>query len=234
MDKAELMQKEIEDKRKLPEEIKKEIAKSIFHNLLIATIIIIYLCTINVLFYKLENSVFEHYMKFIALGIICVTVIIFEIAYRRKSKRTAIIGTELLLCSIISLYIPYIYLFTKVNLKLLTTILPLSISGYYIVKAILIYGSRKIEYENNLSDVKEILKDTERKSYLEEESTKSYREYKIQEEKNKKELLEKECRKAASKAKQSKGKNKKTTKKASKTTRTTTTKTSSKKNTKKT
>ena len=174
MNEIELMQKEIENKRKLPEELKLDIKKNIFHNLLIATIIILYLITINILFKRLESSVFEQQMKFFALGTITITVLIFEMAYRRQSRRTCIIGIELLLCSIISLYIPYIYLFSDVNLRMVTTILPLSIAGYYIIKAFLIYKSRKIKHENNLSDVKEILKDTEKKSYIDEESSKSY------------------------------------------------------------
>lgn len=212
MDKAELMQKEIENKRKLPEEIKKEIKKSIFHNVLIAVIIILYLCTINILFYKLDNSIFEQQMKFLALGMICITVTIFEIAYRKQSKRTAIIGIELLLCSIISLYIPYIYLFADVDLKMITTVLPLSIAIYYIAKAILIYKSRKIKHENNLSDVKEILQDTEKNGYLDEESSKSYRETKAQEEIEKKALLEEQKREAQRrKKKASMNKQRKTT-----------------------
>lgn len=212
MDRAELMQKEIENKRKLPEEIKKEIKKSIFHNLLIAVIIILYLCTINILFYKLENQVFEQQMKFFALGLISITVVVFEVAYQRQSKRTAIVGIELLLFSIISLYIPYIYLFANVNLKLITTILPLSIAGYYLIKALIIYKSGRMKHENNLSDVKEILKDSENQSYLDEESKKSYRELKEIEEKNNQELLEEQHKKAIESKKASKNKSKKGTK----------------------
>ena len=156
-------------------------------------------------------------MKFFALATITITVIVFEIAYRRQSKRTCIIGIELFLCSIISLYIPYIYIFSDLNLKTIYTVFPLSIAMYYIIKAIIIYKTRKIIHENNLSDVKEILKDTERKGYLEEESKKSYREYKIQEEKNNQELLEKERKKAAMKKKETKAKNKKVVGKSNKT-----------------
>ena len=219
MDKAELMRKEIENKRKLPEELKKEIKKSIFHNLLIAIIIILYLCTINILFYKLENNVFEQQMKFFALGIICITVIVFEVAYRKQSKRTAMIAIELLLCSIISLYIPYIYLFANINLKMITIVLPLSIAGYYIIKAVIIYKTGKIKHQNNLSDVKEILQYNEKQGYLDEESTKSYREIKVQEEKAKKELIEKQHKKVEAKKKKAvvNKQKKTTTKKGTKT-----------------
>ena len=199
MDKVEQMQKEKEKKRKLPEELKKEIKKNILHNVLIAVIIIVYLCIINILFYKLENNVFEQKMKFLALGIITVTVVIFEISYRKQSKRMCIIGIELFLCSIISLYIPYIYLsylFENINIKFLTYALPIGIAMYYILKAYIIYKTGKIKHHNNLSDIKEILKHTEKESYLDENSTKLYRQQMQFEEQTKKELLEEQHKKA--------------------------------------
>ncbi len=219
MDKIELMQKEIEDKRKLPKEVKSDIKKAIFHNLLIAIIIIAYLCVINILYFKLENQVFEQQMKFFALGIILVTVGVFEIAYRRESKRMCIIGIELLLCSIISLYIPYIYLFVNGTLKNIIMTLPFIIAAYYIIKAFFIYKTREIRYQSNLSDVKEILKDTEKKSYLDEESKKVYREKQEYEEKMKQELLEEQRKKAENKKNQATKKKK--TQKGANTTKTT-------------
>lgn len=190
MEKAKLMQKEIEDKRKLPSELKQEIYINIFYNILIAIIIVIYLCTINILFYKLSSVDFEQKMKIFALGIILVTVATFEVAYRKDSNKICIIGIELFICSVVSLYIPYIYLHSNKSLKVITMILPGILALYYLIKGLLIYKTRKIHYQSNLSDVKEILKDTEKKGYLDEESKKTYRENKKIEEKIKVELLE--------------------------------------------
>ncbi len=196
MDNAELMQKEIENKRKLPEEIKKEIKKNILFNLLIATIIVLYLFSINMLFLNFEKTIFENQMKFFALGLITITVIFFEIAYRKQSKRTCMIGLELLLCSIYSLYVPYIYLYANVNLKMITTILPIGIAIYYIFKAYIIYKTRKFKHQNNLSDVREILSYSEKESYLDEDSSKLYRKQLEFEEETKKELIEEQKRRA--------------------------------------
>lgn len=196
MDNAELMQKEIENKRKLPEEIKKEIKKNILFNLLVATIIVLYLFSINMLFLNFEKTIFENQMKFLALGLITITVIFFEIAYRKQSKRTCIIGIELLLCSIYSLYVPYIYLYANVNLKMITTILPIGIAIYYIFKDYIIYKTRKFKHQNNLSDVREILSYSEKESYLDEESSKLYRKQLEFEEETKKELIEEQKRRA--------------------------------------
>ena len=108
MEKAKLMQLEIEEKRKLPKNVKEKIKTNIFHNLIAALIIFVYLVAINIMYYYFEQNVFEQYMKYFALGIILITVIDIELAYRKDSKKMALIGIELLACGVLSLYIPYI------------------------------------------------------------------------------------------------------------------------------
>ena len=192
MEKAKLMQLEIEQKRKLPQNIKENIKTNIFHNLLAAIIILTYLATINVMYYKFKTSVFENWMKYLALGLIIVTVIDIELAYRKDSKKLALIGIELLLCAILSLYIPYIYLHTTEYLRNCVMILPAIILIYYIFKSLIIFKKNQFVYQNNLSDVKEIVKDTENKSYLDEESKKIYRAKLEEEEEIRKAIIKKQ------------------------------------------
>lgn len=175
MEKAKLMQLEIEKKRKLPQDVKEHIKTKIFHTLLAAVIILAYLVAINLMYYKFEHAIFEQYMKYFALGIILVTVIEIEIAYRKDSKMLALIGVELFLCAVLSLYIPYIYLHTTAYLRNTVMILPAVLLIYYAFKSFIIYKQNQFKHRNNLSDVKEILKDTERTSYLDEKSKKTYR-----------------------------------------------------------
>ncbi len=165
--KLELAEKEIEEKRKLPFDLKNEIFKSIFHNLLIAIIIMVFLCVVNVIFRFLDEVSFEIAMKYLALFIIIITVIVIEVAYRRQSKRTALIGIELLLISVFSLYVPYFYLMASPFFMKLSIVVPGLIAFYYVIKALLIFKSGEIKYHDDLSDVKEILKE-EKKSYIDE------------------------------------------------------------------
>ena len=65
-------------------------------------------------------------------------------------------------------------------------LLPIGIALYYILKAYIIYKTGKIKHHNNLSDIKEILKHTEKESYLDEDSTKLYRQQRQFEEQTKK------------------------------------------------
>ena len=192
MEKAKLMQLEIEQKRKLPQNVKENIKTNIFHNFLAALVILAYLAAINIMYYKFEKSIFEEGMKYFALGIIVITVIDIEIAYRKDSKKLALIGIELLLCAILSLYIPYIYLHTTAHLRNCVMILPVAILIYYLFKSLIIFKQKQFRYQNNLSDVKEIVKDTEKKSYLDEDSKKTYREKIAEEEEIKKAIIKKQ------------------------------------------
>jgi len=191
LEKAKLMQLEIEKKRKLPKEVKNNINTIIFQNLLAATIIMAYFCLINVTYYNFENNIFEEYMKYFALGIILITVIDIEIAYRKNSIKLWIIGGEFLISGIVSLYIPYIYLHTNNIIRIIIMILPAILVVYYFLKSYIIYRQKRFHYQNNLSDVKEIMKYDENKSYLEEESTKLYK-VKTEEEETIKKVILKE------------------------------------------
>lgn len=174
MEKAKLMQLEIEEKRKLPISIKNVISTKIFQDLVVATIIMAYFCTVNFIFYKFESTKFEELLKYFALLIIIGTVISFEISYRKKSINILVIGIELLICGIFSLYIPYLFLHTNSAIRISAMILPSFLIIYYAIKALVIFKVKQTEYRNSLSDIKEIVKD-EKKGYLDENSEKSFK-----------------------------------------------------------
>ena len=67
-------------------------------------------------------------------------------------------------------------------------VLPAGLVIYYGIKSLIIYKEKQFKYQNNLSDVKEIVKETEKSSYLDEDSKKTYREKRKQEEKIREEL----------------------------------------------
>lgn len=192
MEKAKLMQLEIEEKRKLPQDVKENIKTNIFHNLIAAVIILAYLAAINVIYYSFKQNDFEYYMKYFALGIIIVTVIDLELAYRKDSKKLWLIGVELLACGILSLYIPYIYLHTTAYLRNCVMLLPAVLLIYYAFKSMIIFKQNQFKHRNNLSDVKELLNDDERKSYLDEKSTKTYRAKMQEEEEIRKAIIKKQ------------------------------------------
>ena len=190
MENAKLMQLEIEKKRKLPKNVKENINLVIVQNLVAAAILMTYFLIVNITYYTVESIKFEEYLKYFALGMILITVLAFEIAYRKKSMKICTFAIEYLASSVLTLYIPFIYLHTHSIVRILVMILPTILVVYYLFKSFAIFKKKKFQYQNNLSDVKEILKDTEHHSYLDEESTKTYRAKTQEEEKIRKEILQ--------------------------------------------
>lgn len=189
MSNTELDDKEFEKRKKLPREVKSRINFNILKNLLAALIVMIYLFIISITYYKVGDG-FENYVKYYACAVSFISVIFFESAYRKKSLFLCIIGIELLCCGIVSVYIPYIYLHTSSNLRTIIISLPAILVVYYFIKSLIIFRKGKIEYTDSLCDVKEILSD-DKKSYLDEESGKTYKK-KLKEEEKIKEDIKKE------------------------------------------
>ena len=187
MENSELIE-EIENRRKLPTEVKEKINTKIFKNLIAAVIVMAYLLLISATYYKSNN--FEELVKYYSCGISILSVVFFEIAYSKKNIFYCLIGIELLSCGILSIYIPYIYLHTNTKFRAFVIILPAVLVVYYFIKAIIIFKKEQIEYEDSLSDIKDILKN-DKKSYLDEDSVKSYKN-KLKEEEKCKKAIEKE------------------------------------------
>ncbi len=159
MKKSTKMVEEITKKRKMTEEVKDGLNQRIFYNCLVAIGVMLYICAIDVVYIYAKQEMISLALKVFAMFLMMLTIGVFEVSYRKESGKLAIVGIELLMFSVIVLYIPQIY----VNLdKLFCQVLlftPIFCGVYYIAKSILIYIKTEKEYQNNLSDVKEIVKD---------------------------------------------------------------------------
>lgn len=182
---------EIERRKKLPRAIRKSIHNVIFQNLIAAVIITCYFLVMNISFFVMPSDKFESFLKYIALIMIAITIVTFEIAYRKQSKKFMSFGIEFLCSGILSLYVPFIYLHTTVTLRFIVMIVPAFLVIYYVVKSFFIFKRREIIYQNeNISDVKEILKYEEDQSYIDEKGSKKYKEKIEEESKIKKVIME--------------------------------------------
>ena len=206
MEKEKLMEKEIEEKRKITDEVKKKIDSEVFYNFLLAVVIMIYMFFINFGFLNLKIEAFKIYIKILTLIIASLTIYFFELSYRKDNLKYTLTGIELLVCAIVVVYIPYIYLKTNKMIKQLVMLVPVYYGLYYSVKNYIIYKREVFKYQNNLSDVKDIVKNEE-ESYLEEDSKKILKEIKELEKQRKLEdKIIKEKKKQQNKTKQTKKK----------------------------
>jgi hypothetical protein len=170
----------IEERKKLSKNAKEKILNLIFYNCIFFIVMMIITLIINISFNKLLLVNFEEYIKVIQIGVAIVSVVLFEMAYRKDTMKIGLFGIEFVIFSVAILFVPYMYI-SKSNIEFLKLIIMIFVI-YYVVKSIVYAFWVRYEYlKDNMSDVKEIVKD-EKESYLDEDSKKTLKERKIKEE----------------------------------------------------
>ena len=155
MEKSEKMVVEITKKRKMTDEVNRKLLKNIFFNFLLAIAIMAYICVENAVYIYCSDYVYNIISKFL----IIISVIMFEIAYKKDSGKVTIYGIELLVFSVIILYMPMMFINLDKFYSKIFLLTPLYCAIYYVGKSIVIYKKTEKVYQNSLSDVKEILKE---------------------------------------------------------------------------
>ncbi len=175
--KKDILEETIKNRKKLPKEIKDKITNSIFCNIIIFIIMMFFTLIITIIFNKYSLSDFNNAMKIIQIVVCLITILIFEYAYRKESLGKALYGIEFLIYSIAVLYVPYMFNLNNADfLENLTCLFFV----YYIIKSIFTFAYYRHKHlKENISDVKEIVKE-EKKGYLDEKSKKTLKEKKNQ------------------------------------------------------
>ena len=143
---------------------------------------------------------FTFYCKIFSIYASIISVVIFEMAYKKDRFKLAVIGIEVLVTAIITAFIPYIYAYQERAVRGVVMTVPLLYAVYFLTKTSLYYVSKQKQYrDESITDIKEILDDSDEfSSYIDDESSsKLIKEEK--ENKENKEVKEKKSRKVKNK-----------------------------------
>jgi len=161
MEKTAKMVEELTLKRKMTVAIKNKLNNRIFLNCLLAAVFIICICIIDLVYIYATQEISGILTKLFPIMFLMFTIIAFEYSYKKENARTAIVGIEIMIFSIILLYIPRMYEHLDKGFFVQFLLIPIFCLVYYIIKSVIIYINAKTHYQNNLSDVKEIVKDND-------------------------------------------------------------------------
>ena len=166
----EKIEKEINEKTKLPYEIKEKIKKEVFTNIAIASIIILYFIFIVLGSAGSIKNVRAIDLNIFSILFLGIAIIIFEISYRKDDGKLAMYGIESLVVAIFTLFLPYIIFELNESNKKYYLMSSIYIAIYYILKSIVIAVKTKNKHMNsNISDVKEIVKKEKTKRRIKED-----------------------------------------------------------------
>ena len=182
--------KELGTKITIPKGIKLVIFDKMFKNLCMAVLVLLYFIFVNLGYIKLSPKVFEGDLHVFAGILIILTIVSFELGYRRNSIEMGMHGAELLFLSIVTLFMPYIYFHRGLILRFIYSFSAIYVMVYYFIKCVYIYMNETRKYKNGLSDIKEIVDEDEQESYLDKPSERKFKDVEEEETRVAKSTLE--------------------------------------------
>ena len=151
-------EKFIEEKKKIPKNIKEKINSKAFENIAFAAIIIVYLAALYFGMINIPTDIYITILKTLSIILLITTIITYEIGYKKDNGVVWLHGVEIMIIAIFTLYLIYLYSIYY------TTFLALIISAsiiyliYYAIKIVVIQRRIEKEYKNSLTDIGEIVK----------------------------------------------------------------------------
>lgn len=156
--KMEKIEEEIKKQTTISDERKNKINKSIFHNIAIANVIMLYFIFIVLGYQTITPDKFIIDLQVFSVITMGIAIIVFEKAYKKDSTEYAIHGIESLFLSIVTLI--SIYVFSKYREKFadIMIIVCYLFAIYYVAKSIIIYLKMKTKALERTSDIRKIVK----------------------------------------------------------------------------
>ncbi len=149
---------EYKKSRIIPKDYKKQIINRILKNTVIAAIAIIYLIMLNIASLHMETTPYIIGIKVLSVVLAVVSVIYFELCYRKDNGYLFMHGVEFLVLATITLFSAYAYYLFFITYNSILLYILIAVIIYYIIKTICTLRNMKQEYYKSQNDIKEIVK----------------------------------------------------------------------------
>ena len=157
-DTIEKIEEEITKKTTMPNDLKEKLRKEIFLNILLAIAIIVYF--VFMVLGSLDSAKVTRSidLNIFSIVLLAISIILIEVAYKKESAKIAVTAIEILIVSVVTMFLPYIIYELDKTHQRYYIISGVAIAFYYIIKSIVISNRAKAKYEKNESDIKDITK----------------------------------------------------------------------------
>ena len=142
-------------------EVSEKHMKKIYLNILKAILVVIYFLTLNLVSEKISALYLEKGIEICTMIFLFLAIFIFELAYKKDDDDLVVQGIEVLVLSAYTLTCQYITKRFNFNFKIYFLASSYIIAIYFIVKCIWYYTKGRKEIADDLSDIKEIVKEKE-------------------------------------------------------------------------
>ena len=155
---------EYKKSRIIPKDYKKKILNRILKNSTIAAIVIVYLIMLNILSLHIETAKYILGIKMLCVLLAVVSVIYFELSYRKDNGYLFMHGVEFLVLATITLFSVYAYSLFYVSYNSILLYILIGVIIYYMIKTLCTLKNMKTEYYESQNDIKDIVKKGSKKN----------------------------------------------------------------------
>ena len=150
--------KVIEEKKKIPNEIKEKVNSKIFENIIFGIIILIYLGALNLGVANIPTDNYLVDLKVFGALLLILTIIMFETAYKKDKSSLWLHGVEVMVIAIFTMYLVYLYSIYYKTLGSIILTVALLYLIYYGIKILIERRNTIKNYNKSLGDIGEIVK----------------------------------------------------------------------------
>lgn len=152
------LDEQIRESKKIPKEYKKKMRKQTILNVVTVLCMVIYLVSINILSLYLETETYLKTIKILSVILAGISIVYFELSYRKDNEKLFLYGTEVLIISMITLFSTYAYFIYFDTYNKILGIVAGILVIYYLIKILIIRSRMKKQYYKEQNDIKEIIK----------------------------------------------------------------------------
>lgn len=148
----------INEKNKIPEEAKQKISKKIYRNVIISIFIIAYFLMLFIGDNMAERATRTIGFNIFSMILLILSIVAFEVSYKKDNDELAINGIEILVIAIITLFMPYMYFESAGKTRTIYMLSPVFVGIYYSIKCIVINIKEKRKYRESINEIKDLVK----------------------------------------------------------------------------
>lgn len=154
----EKLEKVIEEKKKIPKEVKQKINSKAFENIAIAAAIIVYFASLAYGMANIPTDMYLIGLKVLSIVLLTATILILEYGYKKDNGEIWLHGIEVMAIGVLSIYLIYLYSIFFANYGTLLLIAGIICLVYFAIKIVIIQRRIEKEYNKSLTDIGEIVK----------------------------------------------------------------------------
>ena len=152
------LDEQIKLNKKIPKEYRKNINKKVIYNVVLLVVILVYLISVDLSSLYMDTSVYLRIIKVISIVLATISIVYFELGYKKDNENVFLYGIEVFVIALITLFCCYAYELYFHNYNKILIIIATIVAIYYLLKIIYINRKMKKEYFRSLNDIKEITK----------------------------------------------------------------------------